>query len=341
MKARKTSLINVIDVVKLRVSLTANGGVSIDSTFFWFWTKNTAYTSGGTLRGDTLQASGVWVTVRDNWVPEVGGPAVTDFELPLDVHVGWPISGNQEKDSLHMKFWTPTSFADATYGNHKGVYWKWFKVRNGVQNSATVTHPNTIQAGYSASWDLVPDDDTLSYRVQWYWNGTVDSAFADKFTFTKTMPVAGTYTGRVDQVLYDTTYTFTWNVVVPLNLQLNGAPVVMPSETNPYSISVSGGTPPYSYAWQLDGNNFGTGSSVTTPAWNAYENHYLAVTVTDANSVVGDAAIIIFVNNGECDPQDPGCNVSLRFDSATPRAPAKLPAGRPPVQPRTPTVRRP
>lgn len=60
MKANKTSLVNIIDMIEISVDLAKNGNHSIDSTYFWYWTKNTAYTSGGALRGDTLQDSGPW-----------------------------------------------------------------------------------------------------------------------------------------------------------------------------------------------------------------------------------------------------------------------------------------
>lgn len=337
MKASKTSLRRLIDIVQLDVTLTWQGGVITDSTFYWFWTKNTAYTSGGNLRGDTLQSAGLFTLVRDNFVPEVGQPAISRFQIPLDVYVGWPISGPLERDSLHMRFWTPKSFPDATYGNNYGVYWKWWRVTNGVQNSATVTQPSSpISSGYQASWTLVPPDDTMGYHVKWFWNGNIESSFNDHFTYSKTMPIAGTYTLRVDQILYDTTYTKSYNIVVPVNVTLSGDAIVSSAATNHYSVSASGGTAPYSYSWSIDGTPYTTSTSFDAPYWATYSDHHLEATVTDANGATGYADLWVFVSS--CDPQDSNCQSSLR---ASPQAPKRLPGRTPPPGTRQPTARRP
>jgi hypothetical protein len=333
------SLERVTEAVIVVFNNSNNTG-GVQNPYYWLWTKNTHYSTNGQARGDMLQVGDEWQLKRQSYV--IGGQAFEDFELPLDFYIGWPISGSVlEKDSLHVSFLSRVSYpSDPDFGATEGAYWMYFKIKNGVV-SGTVVHPPVIAAGTNATWQLVPVDDTSGYRIDWYWDSMLQSSSSNSYTFTKTMPVAGSYSLRIDQKLYDTTYTFNYNIVVPLNLQLSGPAVQMPSEMHQYSISVSGGTAPYSYLWKLNGSNYGTTSSVTTWGWNAYENHTLDVTVTDANSVVGHSSINIFVNNGECDPQEPGCNASLRASPISTKAPPKLPARRPTVQDEAPTTRRP
>ena len=340
-KANKSSLVNILEPITIKFDNTANGAQGISSSYYWFWTKNAHDYTNGPAKGDTLQASGEWQKTRELYVAYSptynANHAFEDWEAPLDVHIGWPTSGGVlERDSLHMTFSTYASFPDATYGNYSGVYWLWFNVRNGVV-SATVVEPSSLQSGISATWDLVPSDDTTGYRVDWYWEGSLQSSFQDKFTFTKTMPVAGTYTLRADQHLYDTTFTFTRSVVVPVNVTLTGSAMVSNSVTNYYSASASGGTAGYSYQWYIDGSPYSTASSFAAPYWVLYSDHHVEVFVTDANGATGYADIWVFVSS--CDPEDPNCQPELR---ANPRsAPVRPPPKQRPVNVTQPMLRRP
>lgn len=222
---------------------------------------------------------------------------------------------------MKARTWAPASFVDATYGTNAVVWWKWLTIRNGVQDSATVTHPPIVLPGTNASWTLVPDDDTLAYKVKWYWNGALDASFNNHFTFTRAMPVAGTYTARVDQILFDTTFTHAWSVIVPVNVTLTGNALVSNSVTNYYSASASGGTAAYSYQWNIDGSPFTTSSSFAAPYCALYSDHHLEVFVTDAIGATGYADIWVFVST--CDPEDSGCQVELRANPTPKKVPAR------------------
>lgn len=337
-KLKRADTLNVIEEVRMQFDLNMNNNVGLNNSNFWLWTKNTYY-ANATPRGDVLQSSGVWVLTRASyveWSPTHGANhSFEDFKVQLDFYVGYPISGTtKEKDSLHLWFDSNQSYTDATYGNNNGVYWKWFNVKRGVA-SGSVSNPSAV-VGYPTTGSLTPTDDTVGYQTNWYWNGTIDSSAHNLFAFTRTPSLAGTYTLRADQILFDTTFTTTHSVVVPVNVTLNGSATVSNTVTNYYSATPSGGTSPYTYAWSIDGNAYSTSSSFAAPYWATYSDHWVEVTVTDANGATGFADIHVFVSS--CDPEDPECQPELRASDAPKRtAPSKRPLGRT----LTPTVRRP
>jgi hypothetical protein len=174
---------------------------------------------------------------------------------------------------------------------------------------------------------LVPSVDTIGYGYEWYWDGVYQPGWEDVRRMKRNLPVAGTYTLRVDQILLDTVFTTTKTIVVPVTTNVSGPPIVEPWVSNLYQVSATGGTAPYTYSWTVDGTYYGSGSSINTPAWNQYTEHDITVSVTDANAATGYAELHVFTNHG-CDPQEPGCNIELRA----------LPAGAKSI---TPAPRRP
>jgi hypothetical protein len=79
------------------------------------------------------------------------------------------------------------------------------------------------------------------------------------------------------------------------------------------------------YDWYLDGNHVGSGSTYSGTIAQPASLHSLVVDVYNGSGYFESASMMVSVNTGSCDPNDPNCNESLREG-----APAK--GGRVPVK---------
>ncbi len=113
---------------------------------------------------------------------------------------------------------------------------------------------------------------------------------------------AGTYTVTVTDAIA-TTATATCTINQPNALSVTGvanpASTVCAGANVSFVLSVSGGTPPYTYNWSLPGATPPT-SSLQNPtvAYNTPGNYNAICTVSDANGCVGSLTIAITVSGG-------------------------------------------
>ena len=85
----------------------------------------------------------------------------------------------------------------------------------------------------------------------------------------------------------------------PLSVGIYGSSQAQPNQSCYYSAGVSGGTPPYSYAWYVDGALWSTGPSLWYTNWGWDYN--VDLWVTDAAGTVRSAWLPVWVNsNGWC-----------------------------------------
>jgi hypothetical protein len=89
---------------------------------------------------------------------------------------------------------------------------------------------------------------------------------------------------------------------------IQGPTTIWPHTAETWTASITNGTPPFTYAWYRD--------NVTDPMWNEPSfsasfypstQHEIAVEVVDANGATANASIWVYVNSGNCPPDDPNC----------------------------------
>lgn len=85
----------------------------------------------------------------------------------------------------------------------------------------------------------------------------------------------------------------------PLSVYIYGSSQAQPNQSCFYSAGVSGGTPPYSYAWYVDGALWSTGTSLWYTNWGFDYN--VDLWVTDSSGTSKGAWLPVWVNsNGWC-----------------------------------------
>jgi hypothetical protein len=166
-----------------------------------------------------------------------------------------------------------------------------------VSVSASAT---TIDSGQSVTFSSTVSGGTSPFTYQWYLNGTAVSGETSSAWTTTTLPT-GSPTINVS-VTDSAGYTVKSNVITEIvNPRLV---VTFSSSQNPidygmwvtFNSTVTGGTPPYTYQWQLNGQNV---SGATNSTWST-------------NSLpVGSDVIGLVVRDSAGDPShDSGINAS-------------------------------
>lgn len=103
------------------------------------------------------------------------------------------------------------------------------------------------------------------------------------------------------------------NQTTPPQLGVTGPFIVQAGTTHEYAVDfVPGGSAPYTYRWFRDGVLVGEGPTISLSFPTAATAHQLVVDVTDPNEYWQQRQISISVNNGQCDPADPGCHEYIR-----------------------------
>jgi len=188
-----------------------------------------------------------------------GGTSPYSYQWFLN---GAPVSGATNPTWT----FTPTS---------SGSYTVYLRVTDNVgvstdSNIATVTvNPQlqviispssaTIYLGQSQAFTSSVSGGTSPYSYQWYLNGApVSGATLSSWTFTPTS--TGTYhicvevTDAVNVVVQSNIAWLTVNPSPPVTVTISpGSAVIDIGQSVPFTSSVTGGTPPFSYQWFLDG----------------------------------------------------------------------------------------
>jgi len=84
-----------------------------------------------------------------------------------------------------------------------------------------------------------------------------------------------------------------------LSVSINGPTLVPARRQCTWTAATSGGTPPYTYAWNVNGSGAGDGSdalTITTPS-SAFT---IGVTASDANSLQGQASLSVRIGGSSC-----------------------------------------
>jgi hypothetical protein len=86
----------------------------------------------------------------------------------------------------------------------------------------------------------------------------------------------------------------------PVSVSLIGSDFVQPFATCTWQASATGGTPPYTYAWEADGQVVGSGSILMYT--NAGSDFWLNLVVTDSNGSAASNGMPVTVSWGanEC-----------------------------------------
>jgi parallel beta-helix repeat protein len=157
----------------------------------------------------------------------------------------------------------------------------------------------TIDFGLSQSFNSTTSDGTSPYSYQWYLNGTAWSG-ATSPTWTFTPSSTGNYqvTLNVTDSLGLTAQSNIASVTInqPPNAAISPTLVVIDAgQSQTFNSTVSGGTPPYSYQWFLNGTAVSGATSTTgkfTPASAGSYTVYLNVTDSANATAISNNAIV-------------------------------------------------
>jgi hypothetical protein len=182
--------------------------------------------------------------------------------------------------------------------------------QNGQSNTApvTVNPPLTVHielgsimdVGQSKTLSAIVSGGTPPYTYQWYINGSaVSGATSSSYTFTPTSPglyiISVTVTDAVGMTASDSV-SETVNPALTVTLSPTSA-IIDLTQSKTFMATASGGTPPYSYQWYVNGNpvSGATSSSyVFTPI--VAGNYVVSVKVTDIAGMSAQPSAPVTVN---------------------------------------------
>ncbi len=203
----------------------------------------------------------------------------------------WAINGAAISYSSYFQY----SFLASGQYNVSFIVTDSFRLNSTVYETITVnplmsvsisTAHTTIDPGYTDILASVVAGGSSPYHYTWYVGGSPVSS-ASTLNFSKTTP--GTYSVTLtvsDLYGKEANYTLTITVTEPISITPTPTyPTVDTNVSDPISTSVSGGTGPYSYSWEMGGVVLSSSESfqhtfVTPGKYN------VTVTVTDS---LGDA----------------------------------------------------
>ena len=149
-----------------------------------------------------------------------------------------------------------------------------------------------MDVGQNQTFTASVSGGTPRYSYQWYLDGTKVGTNSSTWTYASSAAVVELHTVYVNVTDH---FGFTRNsqdalayVASPLSVRILPRSVALiPGQTHVFTPSVSGGTPPYTYQWYLDGVPIGTGSSWNyTPSSTDPPNpHNVTLSVTDSATV--------------------------------------------------------
>jgi len=155
---------------------------------------------------------------------------------------------------------------------------------------------DTIFVGQSVDFTSSVSGQTPPYTYQWYLNNNpVPGATISSWTFTPS--AAGGYGVylKVTDVNGNTAQSGTAQVTVKLPLSVSISPLessILPGQTVEFTSTVTGGTPPYSYQWNLNGVLV---AGATSANWTFHSMtsgiFYVYLRVTDAQSNTAQSGI--------------------------------------------------
>lgn len=87
----------------------------------------------------------------------------------------------------------------------------------------------------------------------------------------------------------------------PPTASMSGPTSLTEGDYDTWSATITSGSPPYSYAWTVDGASAGQGMSLNTGGWTGGTSHDILFTVTDEVGRVGSAEMNVYVTySGGC-----------------------------------------
>ena len=155
-------------------------------------------------------------------------------------------------------------------------------------------------SGYT--WGVSTEWDSDAYMYKWLIDGVEQASTSEQLTTG--FPALGSYTltgiaTRVDGVAD----TLTRTITVPLTVAIAGPSNFDPYTSQEWTAAVGdGGTPPYTYAWAIDGAGAGTSSGTSTSGFVPSSSHSVQVQVWDANGFTASWTLFVETNSGTCDP---------------------------------------
>lgn len=166
-------------------------------------------------------------------------------------------------------------------------------------NAPAIDGFRTVNPLQYYTWKAVVPTETTSYRYAWRVDGTLQSAATRSFTtyLVGGQPSITAIKIRTDQTRDSTT----WTLKVLPQVSIQGPTEVRPTESCVWNAYVTGGTPPFQYAWRIDGTPIAGNSNVLSAQLSG-SSALLDVTVTDALASTAYAQIGIGVHEShpEC-----------------------------------------
>jgi PKD repeat protein len=285
------------------------------------WTFSPSSAGSYTVYLKVTDNAGVQVTSNTVPVTVNGALSVTIAPISVTMDVGqsqlftssvsggtspytyqWYLNGNPVSGGTNPT-WTFTPISS-------GFYTVYLIVTDGVSASATSDTANvnvnpqlqvtispssaTIYRGQSQLFTSSVSGGTSPYFYQWYLDGApVSGATNPTWTFTPT--TTGIYqiylkvTDDVNVIVQSNTAQLTVNSPPSVGVTISpSAAVIDIGQSVDFTSTVTGGTPPFSYQWYLDGNPV---SGATNPAWtftpSSSGNYQVYLKVTDSLNVEG------------------------------------------------------
>lgn len=147
----------------------------------------------------------------------------------------------------------------------------------------------TIIVGQSVNFSSSVTGSTPPYAYQWYLNNNpVSGATSSSWTFTSSTTGIYSVYLKVTDVHSNTAQSGTAQVTVALPISVSISPLtssIFLGKTVKFNSTVTGGTPPYSYQWYVDGSAV---AGATSDTWTfkplTAGIHYVYLRVTDAGN---------------------------------------------------------